>query len=396
MFDMGDFLRASGGGSLVLYPGQQNIVKAVQSQGGGMPIDLEALFAKAGGIFQPSSGDMHIDSALTNISLAFMQDQSNFVARRAFRSVPVAQRGNLYWTYPKGAFNRNEMAKRAPGTESKGTNYQVDTARYFCDVYALHVDVADQIRDNADAAFNMDRDVTNLLTMKAYLNEELDWVDKFFGGANFTATPGGTWSFVADGVASSPTAEGSLDFTNASNNNVLQWNDSSSSPITLMRRAKRTMQQETGFRPNVLVMGREVYDELLDHPEIIARIDSGQTPGGPALTSQQSLAAIFELEEILVMEAIVNTAAVGAADVHTFIGGKNALLLYRPSSPGLMTPAAGYTFLWSGFSGANGGGARIKNMRLEWIESDRIEIQSAYETNKVSADLGFYFNGIVA
>ena len=155
------------------------------------------------------------------------------------------------------------------------------------------------------------------------------------------------------------------------------------------------MLQETGFEPNVLVLGKRVVDILKDHPDIIGRIDSGQTPGGPAMTMMENLAALFEVEEILVSKSIQNTAKLGAPASHSFIAGDNALLLYRPASPGLMTPAAGYTFLWSGFVGANNGGLRIKNFRMESIESDRIEAQVAYQHNLVAKDLGFYFNDIV-
>lgn len=381
MFDMGDFLKAAGGGAALG--------------------ELETLL-KSGGVHQPSSGDMHIDEALTDLSLAFMQDAEGFVARRAFRSVPVKQRGNVYWTYPRGAFNRNQMAKRAPGTESRGANYQVDTAKYYCDVYALHVDVADQIRDNADSAINIDRDVTTFLTMKGMLLEEIDWRDKFFGGAGFVATPGSVWAYVYDGNAT-PTAVATLDPTSgtAGNRRVQFWSSSPGAgelgPIEVVKRAKRDMQQNTGFgqRNMIMVMGREVFDALTDNPDIIDRIDRGQTPGGPAMSNEQNLAVLFGLDEVIVMDAIENTAEVGLVDNHQFIGGKNALLLYRPSSPGLMTPAPGYTFLWSGFSGANAGGTRIKNMRVDLKESDRIEIQSAFEHNQVSTELGVYFNGIV-
>ena len=394
MFDMGDFLKAAGGGTYA--PQVQNFSEATSLD------DITTILKSGGGISSPSSGDRHIDVALTDISLAFMQDASGFVARRAFRTVPVRQRGNVYWTFPRGAFNRNEMKKRAPGTESAGTNYAVDTARYYCDVYALHVDVADQVRDNADSAFSIDSEITQLLTMKSMLNEEIDWRDKFFGGANFTATPGGTWAYVLDGVASSATANASLDPTNGSNNNVLHWNLPGTStnygPIEQVRFAKRYMQSQTGFgqRNMIMVMGREVFDILMDTPDIIDRIDRGQTPGGPAMTNEQNLAALFGLDEVIVMDAIENTADFGIADNHQFIGGKNALLLFRPPSAGLMTPAPGYTFLWSGFSGANGGGMRIKNMRIDIKESDRIEVQSAYEHNQVSSEMAVYFNGIVA
>ena len=353
---------------------------------------IAAEFFKAGGFSSPSTGDVHVDAVLTNLSLAFMQDASKFVARRAFREVPVKHRSDIYYTYDRGEFNRNQMEERAPGTESAGANYNVSTQNYFCRVYALHKNIDDQTRDNADSPLNLDREATMFLTMKALLNQEIDWVNRFFGGTGFSVTPGVVWTFVADGAASRSAA---LNFQDAGNNDLIRWSAANSTPIEDVRLARRTMLAETGFEPNVFVMGRSVEDVLKDHPDIIGRIDSGQTPGGPAMTMRENLAALFEVDEILTMNAIQNTAKLGATPAHALIGGDNALLLYRPSSPGLLTPAAGYTFLWGGFSGANSGGLRIKNFRMEHIESDRVEAQVAYDHNKVAADLGFYFNDIV-
>jgi hypothetical protein len=120
------------------------------------------------------------------------------------------------------------------------------------------------------------------------------------------------------------------------------------------------------------------------------------------MVNKQALSALFELDEILVMEAVVNTGAKGATfadsqakESMSFIGGDHFLLCYRASSPGLMTPSAGYTFSWSGWFGATGMGHRIKRMRAELLESDRIEVQMAFDQKVVGADLGFLFEKAV-
>ena len=38
---------------------------------------------------QPGRGDVHVDAALTNISVAFMQDASHFIAAQVFPEIPV-------------------------------------------------------------------------------------------------------------------------------------------------------------------------------------------------------------------------------------------------------------------------------------------------------------------
>jgi hypothetical protein len=327
---------------------------------------------------QPTRGDVHVNKPLTNISVAFMQAASNFVADTVFPNIPVPNVSDRYYTYDRGYFNRDEMTERAPGTESAGSGYAVDnTPTYYCKVYAFHHDVPDQVRSNADSPVQPDRDATQLVSQKALIKREKLWVARYFQPA--------LWTFDVDGVSGVPGA-----------NQVLQWNDASSTPIEDIAAAMDAMLEETGFLPNKLIVGRQVWTALKNHPDIIDRVKYGQTPGGTAKISLQALADLFEVQQIVVMNAIENTSKEGAANNHAFIGGKKALLVYAAPSPGLQVPTAGYTFSWSGFLGAGAMGGRIKKFRMEELESDRVEIQMAFDQKLVSADLGYFFDTIVA
>lgn len=327
---------------------------------------------------KPTAGDVHVNTPLTNISIAYIQDAMNFVAAKVFPNIPVAKKSDRYYTYDRGEFNRDEMEERAPGTESAGGGYTVDnTPTYYCPVYAFHKDVDDEMRSNADAVLNPDREATEYVSQKALIKREKLWVGKYFTTS--------VWGKDITGVSATPTGD-----------ERLQWNDAASTPIENIREGKTYVLEDTGFEPNTLVIGKRVYDALVDHPDIIDRIKYGQTPGAPAMTTLMALMALFELDRIFVMKAIENTAAEGQTNVHSFIGGKHALLCYSAPNPGLMTPSAGYTFSWTGFLGAGAEGNRIKRFRIEAIESDRVEIQMAFDQKKVAADLGYFFSGIVA
>lgn len=325
---------------------------------------------------QPTRGDVHVDRPLTNISVAFMQGAENFIADRVFPVIPVAKQSDRYFTYDRGMFNRDEMQLRAPGSESAGASYTLSTDSYNADVWALHKDVADQVRANADTPLQLDREATEFLTVKALIRKEKAWASKYFTTS--------IWTTQRAGVSGSPTG---TDFQ--------RWDEAASTPIEDVRRGARAMHELTGFRPNKLVMGRAVYDALLDHPDIVGRIDRGQTTG-TAIVMRQNLAALFEMSEVLVMDAIENTAVEGASNSHAFIGGKNALLAYSAPSPGIMVPSAGYTFSWSGMLGGGALGTRIKRMRMEHLESDRIEIEMSFDQKRVAADLGVFFSACVA
>jgi hypothetical protein len=140
-----------------------------------------------------------------------------------------------------------------------------------------------------------------------------------------------------------------------------------------------------------------VYDALLDHPDIIDRIKYGQAGvGSPAMAGSDTLARLFNVDEVLVMNAVENTAKEGQSASHSFIGGKAALLVHAATSPGLMTPTAGYTFSWTGLLGSGADGNRIKSFRMEQIGCDRVEIDMSFDQKLVSADLGAFWRTVVA
>ncbi|RUQ78157.1 hypothetical protein ELZ22_17340, partial [Brucella abortus] len=242
-------------------------------------------------ITQPSRSDVHVNRPLTNISLAFVQDARNFVAGRVFPIVPVAKQSDAYFTYERGDFNRDEMRERAPGTESAGGTYEIGTDTYYARTRAYHRDIPEQVRANADSPLSLDREATIFVTQKGLINREVNWAARYFTAGD----PGDIWTFDVDGVASGATAAASFDPTNASNNDKLHWNDASSTPIEDIRQGKRFVLEETGFEPNKLTLGRPVYDALVDHPDIVGRIDRGQT-SGPARATLVTLADLFEVD----------------------------------------------------------------------------------------------------
>lgn len=335
----------------------------------------------------PTLQSVHVNRPLTNISIAYTQSNDAFIASRVFPSISVSKKSDLYYTYDRAYWYTSNVQKRAPGTESAGGGYKVGTDSYSCDVYAFHKDIDDQIRANADTPLNLDREASEYVASQFMIHRERDFASTFLQG--------GVWTFEYDGVASGETALGSLDPTNASNNDVRHWSDPASTPIEDVRRAKLSMLERTGFEPNKFTMGVRVFNGLLDHPDIIDRIKYGQTPGSAAEANKETLAKLFGVDEILVAKATNNTAAEGLTESNSFIVGKHALLSYAPQSAGLMVPSAGYTFNWTGYT--NGFGApAITRFRMDHLKSDRIEGEVAYDLKKVAGDLGFFFDGIVA
>ncbi len=329
----------------------------------------------------PTARDVHVNTPLTNISIAFLQSADTFVASRVFPSVPVTKQSDRFYTYERGDFNRDEMELRAPGTESAGGGYRIDnTPTYFADVFAFHKDIPDQIRANADSVLQLDREATEFNAHKALIKKEGIFASNFLVNS--------VWTFNEAGVAAAPGA-----------NQFLQWNDAASTPIEDIRVAMTEQQQSTGFRPNTLIFTRPVFDQIIDHPDIVDRVKYGtqDSEGSVSLVDVGELSALWKIPRIMVMDAIVNTADEGQTNVHDFIGGKVALLVYSAPRPGLMVPSGGYDFNWTGLLGSTGGlGTRISKFRMESLKADRVEIEMAFDLKLVAADMGTLFRTAVA
>jgi hypothetical protein len=312
---------------------------------------------------QPTSNQVHVDAVLSNISLAVLQDPSNFVSAAAFPQVSVAKQTDLYYIYDQADFLRDQVMPRADGTESAGSGYGLSTASYSATVYALHKDIGDQARANSDGPLNADTDAARFLAMQMLIRQERDWAAAAFttGIWSTDATPAALWS-------------------------------TTSTPIADVQTGKSTILSATGMLPNTLVMSYAVYSALIDNADITDRIKyTSQESVTPSL-----LARLFDVDRVLVMSSVYNTAAEGATGTYTQIGDKDALLCYVAPQPGLMVPSAGYSMVWNGVSSGLGVQVGVSKLRMEHLKSDRIEIEAAWDFKVVSAPLGYFFSNAVA
>lgn len=314
---------------------------------------------------QPSRSTVHVDSVLTNISVAYIQDQNNYIASRVFPVIPVDKQSDLYFTYDKNAWFRDEAQRRAPATESAGSGYGVSTATYTADVFAFHKDVDDQTRANSDSPLNPDADATRFVTSRLLLKKEKQWAADFFVT--------GVW-----GTSTTPSA--------------LWDNYSTSDPIDDIETGKQTILTNTGFMPNTLVLGYPVFRQLKNHPDIVDRIKYTSSEN----ITTAMLARLFEVENVYVAMGTNATNNEGETAAYSLIQGKHALLCYSNPNPGLLAPSAGYTFTWRGVGGAFGSEVGVSRIPMPLVKADRIEAEMAWDNKLVATDLGYIFIDAVA
>ena len=323
---------------------------------------------------QPAINSVHVDSILTNASIAYIQSADNFIATKVFPIVPVDKQSDLYFKYTKEDWFRDDAQVRADGTEAATSGYGLSTDSYFAYVYAIKKAVGDQTMANFDSPLDPLRDAAKF-TAQLILNRlENQFVSDFIKT--------GVWGQDYTGVSGTP-----------STNEFKQWSDlANSDPIQDIETGKAKILSTTGFEANKLVLGYETYKTLRNHPDIIDRVKYT----GNQVPDTAYLAQLFAVDEVLVAKAVKNTANEGQTGVFGFSFGKSALLVFTAPAPSVLTPSAGYCFQWRGVSEGLGLTVGTKQYRLEQNAATYVESQVAFANKIVAPDLGVYFASAVA
>jgi len=324
---------------------------------------------------------VHVDQPLTNLTLAYAQSQENFIADKVFPTVGVQKQSDKYYIYDRANMNRTgDVEKLAPRTEVNRIGMTISNSSYFADVYGLGMDFDEQTLANEDAALEIRSAGAETLAMRLMIHREEQFATNFFSD--------NIWGTNYDGA----NATSGTDF--------LYWDDAAAKPIQNVTDLRRVMQLKSGgFKPNTMVVGKEVRDALVNNADILARLNGGATVTNTALVTDAKLAEIFEVENFYVMEAVKNSSVEGVAESNAFIGGKHAMLCYTPNNAGLMSPAAGLTFAWNNLEGVNNLGITVESFSDDALKrqqiAEMIQVKMSYDMQVVGADLGAFVNGIV-
>ena len=322
-------------------------------------------------LLQPTAYDLHVNKMLTNILIGYQNME--FIADQIFPIVAVDKQTDIIPEVNQDYFFRNDAGVIAEGTYAPEVGYAVTkTDTYRClPVGARHF-ISDQRRANEDDPFDSDRETAQLLADKLLLYRERAWVTDFWTTSVWTT-----------------------DVTGGST--TTKWSDfGSSDPITDIRTYKRTVRRLIGTNPNVLVLGDLTFDVLQDHPDFLERIKYGASPTQPADVTQAAIASLFGVDKVLVGNSIYTATAEGSSSfTYTANWDDDALLLYLPSSPSILRPSAGYTFVWK-FTAEGGNGLQwVRKWRDHVLLGDFVEVRSCFDQKRTVANAGAFFSDIV-
>lgn len=314
--------------------------------------------------------DLRIDQYLTNFSLAYRQERENFVAPMAATNIPVNNESDKYAIYPRGFFWRDEAAVRPLGGRPVQVGYKVTYGNYLAEEWALEHSIDDRQRRNAAQPFDVDESGVMLLEGKQMIRQDRIWAQTCFVQD--------VWAYDYEGTTDFP-----------------QFDDVASDPVDTIDDYKLIMQRGSGFKPNTIVLGAAVHKALRKNPSMVDRVKYTQT----GIISMALLAALFEVENVMVASSVYTASAEGAdVDDFQFSIDENSMWMgYIEPTPKLDAPTAIARFAWTGLipGAMNSLGGVITRGRDDRAYSDWIHSRNAFDIKIVAADLGIFFKNAV-
>jgi len=318
--------------------------------------------------------DFHIDKPLSNLSIAYMQDANAYVGGNIFPDLSVQKRSDIYYIFNKGDwFRRPDSTIRAPKNAPNKIEFSVSSATYYCKNYALSADIPWEDRENSDDAIELERSTIEHLTNILMLDREKRIALTVTSTSN---------------VGSSVTLSGTD-----------QWSDyGNSDPFEDMRLGMQSVQGATGKEANLVIMGRQVYDVLVNHPDILDRIKYTQRGVVNADLIGNLLSTNVPVR-VLVGGAIENTGnedavTPGTSDAFSYIWGKNVFIGHVAAAPGRRTASYGYSFRWkpTGFQDMT----VLRKIDVEGTYTDRLDTMYFADEKVVASDLAYLITSVVS
>ena len=225
--------------------------------------------------------------------------------------------------------------------------------------YGLEGEIDDEERKNAASPLDLDVDTTEIVTDMVLNNREKRVADLVLSTAvitqNITLTGGDQWT----------------DYAN-------------SDPLDDIKNARLSIYGTApGYTPNVMLMGYLVFEALKLHPDIKEIVKYTER----AIITRQILAAVFEVDEVLIGKVIRRISKEGQTDQFADVWGKDVLLFYRENRPSLKRASFGYQFRTNDL--------RVFRYREDKKDTDVIRVSEKQDEKIVSGALAYLVKGAV-
>lgn len=311
----------------------------------------------------PEVQQVHIDAALTNVSVAYRNE--DYIADLIAPPVAVRKQSDRYYIYDsEREALRQTSDNRAPGAEANEVDFALSSDSYFCEDHALVSAVPDEERENADPILQPDIDRTEFLTDRIQLNREMALEEKL-------RTTSGLGEAIVD------VSE--------------RWENVDFDPLPALQTARLSVFSSCQRRANTVVIPYAAFEVLRNHPKVVERIKYTTT----GVLNEELLAQVLGVERVLVPRSFKNTAAKGQTAAVSPVWGKNCYVLHVPPRAAARQVALAYSFVWNGAAGSLNGTV-VEKWREPSRKADMVRVQKYYDHKIIAAGAGYRMIGVVS
>jgi hypothetical protein len=298
---------------------------------------------------------------MTGIAVKFLQDAKGFIGGRLFPRFNTGLQSAAYYVFDEAnMLNWPTNIQRAPSAPYSRSLMKLSDDSYNCREFGHEEPVDDGERAKYSIALDADAAAARRAANVILCNAELRVKTKATSAAVPTTTPG------------------------------TKWDQANSDPIGDVDAAKEAIVKATGMQANVMTINYDVYKVLKEHVKITDKIKYTQR----GIVTLDVMAAVFQLDEILLAYTVQNTANEGQAATPNFIWGDGVVIAHRESGQDLMAPNFGRSFAWTQFTGQDG--MLVDTYREDRVKSDVHRAAQWVDEKIVGAKCGYYLSDTLA
>ena len=278
-------------------------------------------------------------------------NRRNYIGLQVFPSIDARKKSGTFGKIPIEQLLQNAETRRAPGAGYNRGNWRFETSSFATEEHGWEEPIDDAEEEIYSDYFQAEQ----IATQRAY-NFVLGNQEQRIAGAVFNAT---TWTGSA--------------LTTAITN---EWDDLANAvPLTDVEAAARKVWDGSGLWPNALIINRHVFRNLRRCAEIIDLIKyQGFQDVRPSQIGPQALAALFDLDFVIVAGGAKNTANEGQAIAISNVWSNEYAMVARVAvTNDIKEPCIGRTIHWAGDGSAIDG--RVESYRDEPKRSDIVRVR---------------------
>ena len=298
-------------------------------------------------------GDLQgFDPILTNLAIAY--ENPAFVAESLFPTVPVAKEsGQFFVIDPSRDRMRVYDDIRAPRSEARIVEWATNKQSYVAEEHAIAAAVDDREKSQAVDPLQPEQEAIESATDALHLGREYEVAQLAVTSGTY---PAGNVVALAAGA---------------------RWDTTTGDPVADVETGKEKIRSVIGRRPNTLILPSAVYAKVRLNPTVTDRIKYTSL----GITTPALLAQLWDIANVVVADAVQNTAALGQAAAIGDVWGKNVVLAFVNPQPAMRSLSFGYTF--------SVGTERARRWREEAESSDYFEASQIRSTNVVANVCGY-------